>query len=725
MTNLTPAELNAGVATDTSVVHSSQDDEETGSRKHPERDISRLQSTVLQYLTDRTYNIGDLVLQNDVQYRCISIVGDEAFDPTKWMISDGIGAKNVVQVFTPDDFGPLESGFYQLSQETEYVICAEIDLGGNGLELPDTAIVTFRTFNKEVNKIESTSNPILIGPIGPSSISGSYSSVTNIGNGIMRFEISVASSALNINSRVNIEGTAYKLTNQSLVGFVNDTSFDIRTFDEGDESGGFSNKPVKVEMSEVEFEGSGTNGGLSLDFTPVGSSEFYAHHCDFEKLSFPIIVNGVKLAITTLCEFEESGTSLYRETTQNIIHTENSYFEPNSGNFSNLQILNLTDAINAVISNNSFESNGTVNAINIRKSNDVVKSVTVTNRGSGYTTEPSVTIAAPISGTQATADANVIDGEVDSVTVTNEGSGYVSAPNVTFGGPGTLADADANLGTNFPPDTRYLLTGNLDKNPTSTSLLSTVDSGQDETNPNIIVRANGRQKDSKAFSDNNIQGDPDNIFVVPISASDQFVDIVAVNGISSTTVTAGGMGYPINPTVTIAAPVSGTQAMAIGFAPGGIVTRIFIVDGGSGYTTEPSVTIDGGDMMATADANLAALSNWTTNAERFSQTNVTNGEVTYTGLEDTVISIAYDGEYQTIDPDNTCLAVFVDSGGGFAIVPDSQTYVQTAGAAIFNNTTRTKVLTVSNGDKIKLRVSNFDGTADVKFLRTSMEISEV
>jgi uncharacterized delta-60 repeat protein len=68
-------------------------------------------------------------------------------------------------------------------------------------------------------------------------------------------------------------------------------------------------------------------------------------------------------------------------------------------------------------------------------------------RGSGYTADPSVVIAAPAAGTTATASATVSDGKVTGITIVNPGSGYQSAPAVTIsggGGTGALAFATLN-----------------------------------------------------------------------------------------------------------------------------------------------------------------------------------------------------------------------------------------------------------------------------------------
>jgi hypothetical protein len=81
-----------------------------------------------------------------------------------------------------------------------------------------------------------------------------------------------------------------------------------------------------------------------------------------------------------------------------------------------------------------------------------IAQLTLTNPGTGYTSVPTVTIAAPPSGgIQATATATIeqiTTDQVTSVTVTNAGSGYTSAPAVTLGAPplgGTQATATASV----------------------------------------------------------------------------------------------------------------------------------------------------------------------------------------------------------------------------------------------------------------------------------------
>jgi len=78
---------------------------------------------------------------------------------------------------------------------------------------------------------------------------------------------------------------------------------------------------------------------------------------------------------------------------------------------------------------------------------DVVSLITIGVGGTGYTSEPTVTLTAMGgAGTGATAVASITAGAVTSVTITNPGSGYTAAPTVALtGGTGTGATATAAI----------------------------------------------------------------------------------------------------------------------------------------------------------------------------------------------------------------------------------------------------------------------------------------
>ena len=76
-----------------------------------------------------------------------------------------------------------------------------------------------------------------------------------------------------------------------------------------------------------------------------------------------------------------------------------------------------------------------------------VEHIRLTDRGSGYTSTPTVTISAPPSGVTAQAYATINnEGKIDGVFVYNAGSGYTTAPTISFiGGGGSGAEAEALL----------------------------------------------------------------------------------------------------------------------------------------------------------------------------------------------------------------------------------------------------------------------------------------
>ena len=78
-----------------------------------------------------------------------------------------------------------------------------------------------------------------------------------------------------------------------------------------------------------------------------------------------------------------------------------------------------------------------------------VDTITVTNGGSGYTTAPTVTIAAPAgpSGITATAFASILNGSVTEITLITSGSQYTSTPSITISAPGSGTTAIATATT--------------------------------------------------------------------------------------------------------------------------------------------------------------------------------------------------------------------------------------------------------------------------------------
>ena len=85
MVDKTPAELDPGTPSDTSIVHASENGVSTNSKGHGERDISRLQGTAPLYSSSKTYNLNDLVTESGTVFRNITAITiPETFNPSKW-----------------------------------------------------------------------------------------------------------------------------------------------------------------------------------------------------------------------------------------------------------------------------------------------------------------------------------------------------------------------------------------------------------------------------------------------------------------------------------------------------------------------------------------------------------------------------------------------------------------------------------------------------------------
>ena len=106
----------------------------------------------------------------------------------------------------------------------------------------------------------------------------------------------------------------------------------------------------------------------------------------------------------------------------------------------------------------SFDAGERLFASDLSISADVVEAtpinlhkINIATGGSGYTSAPSVTIAAaPAGGTNATATATITNGVVTAITLVEQGAGYLTAPAVTLGAApagGVTATATSILAT--------------------------------------------------------------------------------------------------------------------------------------------------------------------------------------------------------------------------------------------------------------------------------------
>ena len=239
-----------------------------------------------------------------------------------------------------------------------------------------------------------------------------------------------------------------------------------------------------------------------------------------------------------------------------------------------------------------------------------IGNINITVPGSGYTVAPVVTISAPdiTGGTQATATATISgdtdplytgDGYVVSITVTEPGTGYTSAPTVSIAAPdsvinhgvgasatATISDTDViditiNSGGSYyditptitldAPTTPYTATVVASVSNGRVTSLTTTDQGWGyETAPALTI------------------ADPD---ITPVTAA--FTAVLTGDAVTSLTIDEDGAGYLTAPTITIAADPAIANDIATGTAvlSDDGVASITITNAGANYSVAPSITI--------------------------------------------------------------------------------------------------------------------------------------
>lgn len=118
------------------------------------------------------------------------------------------------------------------------------------------------------------------------------------------------------------------------------------------------------------------------------------------------------------------------------------------------------------------------------------------------------------------------------------------------------------------------------------------------------------------------------------------INLVAIGAVGSIGIVNGGSGFTSTPAVTISAPnqTGGIQAEAEAIIAANAVSSIILTEGGSGYTSPPTITITGG-----GGANANAVCSLVTFATGTVSVIVTNGGTGYTNVANTVVTIAGGG----------------------------------------------------------------------------------
>jgi hypothetical protein len=225
-------------------------------------------------------------------------------------------------------------------------------------------------------------------------------------------------------------------------------------------------------------------------------------------------------------------------------------------------------------------------------------STTLTNAGgAGYhTSAPSVTISGG-GGSEAAITASIGSGVVSGLTITNAGSGYTSVPTLAIAAPPAAdrATVDATISGTFTVNG----TTNLDgKNGYATAPSVSITAPNAVTSLVSISSVNGSGAITKTNVDTAGSGytsapsTANGAITVSTESGSNFVATAVLSSgtISSLNVTNQGSNYDSGDTITISAPTK-TQATATASISSGVVTGISITNAGAGYVSTPTVTI--------------------------------------------------------------------------------------------------------------------------------------
>jgi hypothetical protein len=210
--------------------------------------------------------------------------------------------------------------------------------------------------------------------------------------------------------------------------------------------------------------------------------------------------------------------------------------------------------------------------------NGFVVGVTISNHGWGYTNTPVVKIIGG-GGSGAQAVAVVSNGQLVAINILDAGSGYTNTPVVVIEPPfvpqlmvaietaSLLSFSSLAVGTNY--QLQYFK-GNTWSNLGAAFAASS---------PTFTQYVPG----TVGSNDYRLATTP-----VPTQA---YATAQLLNGfVIGATVTSGGSGYTTNPAVSIVGG-GGSNATAVATVAGGVVTKITITDAGIGYTSTPSIVI--------------------------------------------------------------------------------------------------------------------------------------
>lgn len=291
---------------------------------------------------------------------------------------------------------------------------------------------------------------------------------------------------------------------------------------------------------------------------------------------------------------------------------------------------------------------------------NILTHVFVDNSGINYSSNDTVTItraSGDTTGTGAAASLVVSNGNIKSVVITNPGSGYTLPPVITVNTTtGSGAQLVSSITAAFAVQVNKPMTGfstsikvnNFDSSKCVTTMTTT---GSDystgktfEIEPNSSYHNMGQNSLLASSLNEELRGIQsslvtvtmltDNPNVAPVIDLNEIPSITAVSAsintqsgetlgatsssgsVATIVKTNAGSDYTIAPIVTISAPdlEDGVQATAEATISGGSINTISIIEAGSGYTSVPTVVISRatGDTTGVGAAAQAELTDYNT-----------------------------------------------------------------------------------------------------------------
>jgi hypothetical protein len=273
------------------------------------------------------------------------------------------------------------------------------------------------------------------------------------------------------------------------------------------------------------------------------------------------------------------------------------------------------------------------------ESSNIIRGIHVADGGRNYTNATTITISSPPNGVTATAVPVVINGKISRVEITNKGSGYTSTPTISIIGAGTGAQIRTTVEPNFVITTNkklhhispQFLTKTFQDTEVKTSVKTTtegygvgetielqVDANISLNNPVLLA---SRDNEFSMMNNSNsmeigVVMSTTNENLSPIidmrtgvnffgytnainnqSRTDDLTSTISSSGISGTTITFGGIGYTTAPNVTVS--VSEIEISTDYILPtitatisSGEVTGLTIINSGYGLTQPPMIVIE-------------------------------------------------------------------------------------------------------------------------------------